>query len=467
MEKEKGVCETSRLKIQDWTVSDVVTWCENKQLHKFIILFQKHHVTGSDLIDLRLPFLDDYEHISVQEREVLLSEIYNLLHPETVHASEEDLTKIQSPADKKKYFAAIELAQNKSASLPRSTSAFTLPYYRSSARSSSSSSQPSPVFKPRHKSESGIEPNLSAKFPTKPSDTKKRKTPPKVVSSSVKPVYDYIKTYGPQCVQCIELSHAQQQQVTMTTDSEGHVTIQEVSTNLAENLHRGDRVIEINGHMVRPFLKKDAKSHLQGMLNYRSPATLVILTEHLPPVVNGSYEEKWQKLHSMLVEMRDSDSVPEPEVALSDQEQYLKQTTILQEQIRKLEEKVTEQQNLSETLQVELEDKDAIMHDLELSRDKAIEKLRQTRSKISQKGTRETVGGAEYYNMTMTSLDLDHASKDQVVDSLKEIVTEASKQKWYLDRLISLVIEESPWLLDEVDSEFDSLTLTDQSEEFC
>lgn len=57
--------------------------------------------------------------------------------------------------------------------------------------------------------------------------------------------------------------------------------------------------------------------------------------------------------------------------------------------------------------------------------------------------------------------------QEQVVDSLKEIVAEASKQKWYLDRLISLVIEESPWLLDEVDSEFDSLTLTDQSEEFC
>ena len=57
--------------------------------------------------------------------------------------------------------------------------------------------------------------------------------------------------------------------------------------------------------------------------------------------------------------------------------------------------------------------------------------------------------------------------QEQVVDSLKEIVSEASKQKWYLDRLISLIIEESPWLLDEVDSEFDSLTLTDQSEEFC
>ena len=39
------------------------------------------------------------------------------------------------------------------------------------------------------------------------------------------------------------------------------------------------RVIEINGHMIRPYLKKDAKSHLQAMLNYRTPATMVTVTE--------------------------------------------------------------------------------------------------------------------------------------------------------------------------------------------
>lgn len=128
----------------------------------------------------KLICLDDYEHISVEEREVLLSEIYNLLHPEKVHASEEDLTKIKSPTDKKKYYAAIELAQNKSASLPRSTSVFTLPSHHSSTRSSSSSSQPSPVFKPRHKSESGVEPHRTSKLSAKLSDTKKRKTLPKV-----------------------------------------------------------------------------------------------------------------------------------------------------------------------------------------------------------------------------------------------------------------------------------------------
>ena len=54
-----------------------------------------------------------------------------------------------------------------------------------------------------------------------------------------------------------------------------------------------------------------------------------------------------------------------------------------------------------------------------------------------------------------------------MLQSLKDIVKEASRQKWYLDRLISLVIEEAPWMLDELDADIDHLTLTDQPEEYC
>lgn len=57
--------------------------------------------------------------------------------------------------------------------------------------------------------------------------------------------------------------------------------------------------------------------------------------------------------------------------------------------------------------------------------------------------------------------------QEQVTDSLKEIVKEASRQKFYLDRLISVVIEESPWILDQVDAQFDDNSLVNQSEEFC
>lgn len=51
--------------------------------------------------------------------------------------------------------------------------------------------------------------------------------------------------------------------------------------------------------------------------------------------------------------------------------------------------------------------------------------------------------------------------------TLKEIVKEASRQKFYLDRLISLVIEESPWLLDQVNANFDETSIDNKMEEFC
>lgn len=125
---------------------------------------------------------DDYEHISLEERELLLSEIYSLLNPGKVFVSEEDLTKIMSPEDRMKYIAAVELAQTKSTSLPRSTSVFAFPSHHAPPTSSSSSSHQSPLTKPRHKSESAAEINHGRvmKVQSRLSDTKKRKTLPKV-----------------------------------------------------------------------------------------------------------------------------------------------------------------------------------------------------------------------------------------------------------------------------------------------
>ncbi|XP_069109854.1 uncharacterized protein [Argopecten irradians] len=43
--------------LKQWSTSDVIRWLENRKLHKFILLFQRHHVAGIDLVDLQLPFL--------------------------------------------------------------------------------------------------------------------------------------------------------------------------------------------------------------------------------------------------------------------------------------------------------------------------------------------------------------------------------------------------------------------------
>ena len=125
-------------------------------------------------------FSESYDHISLEEREQLLSEIYSLLNPSTIHASEEDLTKIKSPFDRQKYLAAVELAQNRSSQLQKSSSVLVLPTQRTSSKSSSSS-QSSPATRQRHRSESSPAGKLQAsvaEFRIK--DTKKRRTLPKI-----------------------------------------------------------------------------------------------------------------------------------------------------------------------------------------------------------------------------------------------------------------------------------------------
>lgn len=457
--------------IESWAVSDVISWLQNKNLHKFIILFQKHRVTGKDLLDLRLPFLESYDHISLEERELLLSEIYTLLNPTTVNVSEEDLTKIKSPLDRQKYLAAIELAQSRNSALQKSSSVLVLPTQCSTSKSSSSN-QSSPAPRPRHKSESGSGGKLQVStLEFKLSDTKKRKTLPKIKKSHTAPsLYECISSYGPQCIRCVSIPKQPDGRlgITMTTDNDGHMVIGQVADNLRDMLHTGDRVLELNGHQLKgpcrelAAILKERSNHVQ--LIVLSPCQ----TRPLVGAGNGYSEENWTKLRSLLVDMRDSDSSSDVPASLStDQLQYLKHTAALQDDVKKSQERLKEKETECEKLKIELEDKAAMMHDLEVSRDKAIEKLKQTRGRVKQRNSRESLGGEEYYNMTMESLQPDSSSKDEVLDALKDIVKEASKQKWYLDRLISLVIEESPWLLDEVDSEFDHLTLTDQTEEFC
>ena len=99
-----------------------------------------------------------YEHITPEDREILLSEIYLLLNPATVHASKEDLTRLTSPVEKRKYYAALEVAQIKSSTLPRSISNSVLTSqtgFTPGQKVCSLTRSPA-MTKPRHKSESGV-----------------------------------------------------------------------------------------------------------------------------------------------------------------------------------------------------------------------------------------------------------------------------------------------------------------------
>ena len=56
-----------------------------------------------------------------------MSEIYNLLNPTPVCVSQEDITRLTLPVEKRKLYAAIELAQTKRSMIPRSISNNAIP----------------------------------------------------------------------------------------------------------------------------------------------------------------------------------------------------------------------------------------------------------------------------------------------------------------------------------------------------
>jgi len=128
------------------------------------------------MLNISIP--GNYDHVNVDERELLLSKIYHLFNPGTVHASEEDLTKITSPVDKTKYYAAIQLAQVKN-DVPHAHSVFVLPPHYPSAKSRSLT-RSSPVIKARHKSESAVQRMTKTGRADIQELSKKRKTVPKV-----------------------------------------------------------------------------------------------------------------------------------------------------------------------------------------------------------------------------------------------------------------------------------------------
>lgn len=58
-------------------------------------------------------------------------------------------------------------------------------------------------------------------------------------------MYEFVKKYGPNCVQCVELSPQQRDSISIATDNEGHVTIQSIPASLEDVLHKGDRFVYI------------------------------------------------------------------------------------------------------------------------------------------------------------------------------------------------------------------------------
>ncbi|VDI25310.1 Hypothetical predicted protein [Mytilus galloprovincialis] len=125
--------------LRQWTTSDVIRWLEKEGLHKFILTFQRHHVKGEDLAEIRLPFLDNYDHISVSDKELLLSHVYELLRLES--EEQDNLEQFTSPLDREKYMAARQISKE-----ARRSPVIFLPSHNSTPSTSPSSTELLPAY---------------------------------------------------------------------------------------------------------------------------------------------------------------------------------------------------------------------------------------------------------------------------------------------------------------------------------
>ncbi|XP_033748650.1 uncharacterized protein LOC117333459 isoform X2 [Pecten maximus] len=284
-------------------------------------------------------------------------------------------------------------------------------------------------------------------------------------------LYNLFDGKAAQDVCCIHLRKTNGQfGMTFQVDNKGHLIVGSLEESEI-GVRAGDRVLEMNGHLLLSMTTSDVQRLVEGVTSQCEEVELVIWCD--PTVrrlaLRGSEEladKRWWNLRKVLTDMQGQDMDPDqiirgvPQKDITD----LKDRCSLQDELVELKDLVKDQQGVIEGLQRELTAKEECVWEVRRQKDAALKAATDLHSE-SRKGV-SIQGESQYYQMTMDSLKVEGASKEKLMSSLKEIVKEASRQKVYLDRLISVVIEESPWILEQVDADFDEM-VPDTSGEYC
>ena len=433
--------------LRQWTTSDVIRWLEKKGLHKFILTFQRHHVRGEDLAEIRLPFLDNYDHLSVGDKELLLSHVYELLRLES---EEQDVVDhFSSPLDREKYMAARQISKDEQHK-GRSSPVIYLTTHNSTppmSPTSPSSVISSPIPKLRKRSEPSIMTELPVSCRQRKVKTLEKIARKKRPVSNRCTLYDLLGGDQKQEIKCVCLhKRGEKFGLMLKIDSTGNLMIVKTDDSLVALL--GNRILEINGYLSSQLTDERI---LPSLLNDSQELCIVLSREQ----GNIAEDDRWDKLRNVVTNMRDN-----PDDLIDDKDlKELKDKYTIQEELEKARNEIEVLKFQVDELSEQLSLQTKVMGEMKEQRDNAL------RTKLRARFN--DAGETEYYKLTMDSLNVESATKEEVTESLKEIVKEASRQKFYLDRLISVVIEESPWLLDQVDADFDDNSLVDQHEEFC
>ncbi|CAH1232151.1 Hypp424 [Branchiostoma lanceolatum] len=92
----------------DWGEGDVCGWLQSTKLDKFIHAFRAKHITGQQLLQLDPQLLDSMTIHDPEDRERILSHVYDLLHPEAADVDPSAIDHLDNTYDRDKLAAAME-----------------------------------------------------------------------------------------------------------------------------------------------------------------------------------------------------------------------------------------------------------------------------------------------------------------------------------------------------------------------
>eukprot|EP00058_Branchiostoma_floridae_P020150 XP_002605640.1 hypothetical protein BRAFLDRAFT_128219 [Branchiostoma floridae] len=92
----------------DWGEGDVCGWLQSTGLDKFIHVFRAKHITGQQLLQLDPQLLDSMTIHDPEDRERILSHVYDLLHPEAADVDPSAIDHLDNTYDRDKLAAAMQ-----------------------------------------------------------------------------------------------------------------------------------------------------------------------------------------------------------------------------------------------------------------------------------------------------------------------------------------------------------------------
>ncbi|XP_046379192.2 uncharacterized protein LOC124151008 [Haliotis rufescens] len=479
--------------VSTWAVHDVEQWVRSKQLHKFLPAVNKYKVTGKDLINLNLNFVYDSDVLPV-DREDLLSEVYNLVSPGQVSGKVERKTRYSNAQEQEKYAAAMRIARCRD----RSSSPSLVVFSRSPSPGGASVLSV-PAGKTRSRSESGVDGMWSDSTPTASPARKylKRKSTPNALLAakglSRRPaLFDVFRASGPQCVQCYIIKRGQDgYDFVCDVASHGAVVVRTVSET--SPLRVADLILEMNGiSLIRGDNSSSTELLLERLMLKSDQLQMVVARQHRRSSVTefndprntdlnfklSTSEHRWQQLRDFLVDLKSENVDPNQEIQNTSAEHIdsVKDSIALQEEVQQLQEALSGHATKVSGLEKALEVKAGALLNVERQRDVILAKLEAITLAKSNKSPGPLVSdtdgdslGVGLYAELMEHLDQETASKEEVLQALRETVKEATTQKTYLDKLMCVVVEEASWLLDIINTDLADLSVQshDSNEEFC